>query len=317
MTIHDGADASVKSDGLREAAIARVSVHSDNGAVVPTGQNLARPVIYTDALDGWAARSKWSIEWFAQNHGDAFGVIPISFFTDDTSKAVKLRDYIAHLGTAAADTPGFWVDKQKLPLREPPENASEMWAFHWRAFKESPELFDDIGPYPADYPDLAKLLSHDVIDMLKVTTGKDLWSIYISRAGTQTPMHFDYNGTFGSLAQFEGTKHVSLIEPIEGAQNDLTGFDPDHPDLDAFPNMRDRTVYRSALEPGELLIIPPRWWHHVRAQTHSLTLSHNFFTLETLGDFFTGMLRGMVQKDPHVMQAKLVACFPDEGIGGD
>lgn len=270
-----------------ESLIPRLSVHD---AEQDFASGLAHPVIYTDALADWPALGKWSIAYFAQAYGDYFGLIPVSFFEGSWGKAVTLRDYLAHLDAAPDSTPGFWVDDQGMPLPDAPSADVPSWSFYWRAFRDYPELRDDLGPYPEALANLAQGLPRDVADMLEAVTKRDFFSIYLSRKGTITPLHADFHGTTGSLAQFEGTKHVSLIEPDAGDAPEIAAFDPENPDFAAFPQLRGRRIYRDQLRPGELLIIPPRWWHHVRSQDHTVTLSHNFFAPYNLAAYLRGVL---------------------------
>jgi hypoxia-inducible factor 1-alpha inhibitor (HIF hydroxylase) len=48
--------------------------------------------------------------------------------------------------------------------------------------------------------------------------------------------------------------------------------DFDHPDLDRVPNYVNAKAYEAILNPGDVLYVPPYWWHHV----HSITASGNF-----------------------------------------
>ena len=49
--------------------------------------------------------------------------------------------------------------------------------------------------------------------------------------------------------------------------------DVDDPDLERFPGFAEAQGLSCTLSPGEALHIPKRWWHHVRAETLSLSVS--------------------------------------------
>jgi ribosomal protein L16 Arg81 hydroxylase len=49
--------------------------------------------------------------------------------------------------------------------------------------------------------------------------------------------------------------------------------DPELPDLRQFPRFARAHPVGCILEPGEMLFIPGRWWHHVRALDESVSLS--------------------------------------------
>lgn len=43
----------------------------------------------------------------------------------------------------------------------------------------------------------------------------------------------------------------------------------DSPNLELFPDYANVTAYEVILEPGEILYVPPCWFHHVEATTAS------------------------------------------------
>jgi len=49
--------------------------------------------------------------------------------------------------------------------------------------------------------------------------------------------------------------------------------DLDNIDDAAFPKVRDLEFMDCILDEGEMLYIPPRWWHYVRSLTASLSVS--------------------------------------------
>jgi ribosomal protein L16 Arg81 hydroxylase len=51
--------------------------------------------------------------------------------------------------------------------------------------------------------------------------------------------------------------------------------DPEAPDLQRFPWWPDVLVRDEVIEPGELLVLPVGWWHHVRALDVSVSLAVN------------------------------------------
>jgi hypothetical protein len=102
-------------------------------------------------------------------------------------------------------------------------------------------------------------------------------SLLIGGAGTTVSMHYDILNV--CLGQIMGRKSIYLIPPFLGykmrneigtfASIDLRGDDPDRIMAEHFGSM----VAKVTLCPGDLLFIPVSWWHHVIAETTSITLS--------------------------------------------
>src|SRR5215510_2270840 len=81
-----------------------------------------RPVIVTDALHHWEARSKWTFDFFKSRYGSDV-VTPTPELSSPFVKVMKLRDYIDYLDSARS--PGFWIHKgQAFSRSEPTEPLS-------------------------------------------------------------------------------------------------------------------------------------------------------------------------------------------------
>ena len=49
--------------------------------------------------------------------------------------------------------------------------------------------------------------------------------------------------------------------------------DLDQPDAEAFPGLQDLPVMDCVLEAGQMLYIPPGWWHYVKSLSVSFSVS--------------------------------------------
>ena len=49
--------------------------------------------------------------------------------------------------------------------------------------------------------------------------------------------------------------------------------DLDRPDQDAFPELASLAFTDCVLEPGQMLYVPPKWWHYVKALAISFSVS--------------------------------------------
>ncbi|EXB48396.1 Lysine-specific demethylase 8 [Morus notabilis] len=99
-------------------------------------------------------------------------------------------------------------------------------------------------------------------------------------AGTVTPLHHDPHHNI--LAQVVGKKYVrlypaSLSEELypysETMLCNSSQVDLDNIDKEVYPKVCDLEFMDCILEEGEMLYIPPKWWHYVQSLTTSLSVS--------------------------------------------
>ena len=93
--------------------------------------------------------------------------------------------------------------------------------------------------------------------------------------GTVTPLHHDVVNVL--FVQMYGRKRITLIPSLQThrmsnqvsvySEVDLNGDKSQHPQFDG------ATRFEVLVEPGEALLIPVGWWHHVEALDTSISLS--------------------------------------------
>jgi hypothetical protein len=256
---------------------------------------IGKPVIITDATENWPARSKWTFEFFKT----AYGSDPATAWLGRGSgvgKLTSLSAYIDFLDTPLAELPGIWTGKSIGKDRRPPPAAlgrgeSPFYLLGWYAFRQHPELYDDIAPAPYFVLDLVSALNPALRDVFEWTSDREYTAVFIGPEGSLSALHRDYWNTHAYLAQIQGRKRAILFSPedvdfLYGGQ-----VNPEQPDFDRFPLFDRATAYECVIESGDTLLIPANWLHHVRGLEKSITLSRNFFNETNFTRHMTHILR--------------------------
>jgi hypothetical protein len=106
--------------------------------------------------------------------------------------------------------------------------------------------------------------------------------------GTTSPCHHDPSNNLlcqvvgAKLVRLFDPKHTPSLYPHDKADRMRWNSSRVQPgvrdaDLDAYPLLRDVPFFECLLAPGEMLFIPPRWWHAVDAVTRSFSVSFWWF----------------------------------------
>lgn len=211
------------------------------------------PVILTDALEAWPARSKWTLSFFRERYGSR----KVSVDGADYG----LADLLDRIERSTVEAPAPYL--RNLLIAD--------WA---------PELLDDIRPLPAHtrpnwfdsrlFPERPSLTAIE---------------LYIGGAGAAFPtLHYDNLHTHAYLMQLAGTKEYVFYSPDQtrwlyprsGIETNRSSIaDIEHPDLERFPMFRRAVAARCRLHAGEMLFVPAGWWHTARIVEPSITVSAN------------------------------------------
>ncbi|XP_013136344.1 PREDICTED: lysine-specific demethylase 8 [Papilio polytes] len=98
--------------------------------------------------------------------------------------------------------------------------------------------------------------------------------------GTLSPLHFDAKRNL--LAQVIGKKQIFLFSPKDTdflyphdsqLLHNTAQVDPRKPDLEKYPKYKEAKPYYCTLSPGQMLFIPPKWWHCVESLSISFSVS--------------------------------------------
>jgi hypothetical protein len=273
-----------RRQGLTRECIYREHL-SDNGG----------PVILTDAIKGWPALVSWSFPFFRQRYGSETVVPGIGAY-GHSRRVMKLAHFIDYVEQPSLPPHGFWIDlKTGLPREETPEDrAAPLYLYDQNAFLRHSRLLEDVKPDPECLDDWLALLPERFQRLLQATRYYQR-GLLIGPEGSVSRLHCDFLYSHAYLAQIAGRKLCMLFSPTDSGLLYDGEVNPEQPDLEKFPLFRSATAFVCILEPGEMLLIPSQWWHHVRNLEKSITVNYNFFNRANFGEYFLDLFRVMPQ----------------------
>lgn len=209
------------------------------------------PVIISDCMAHWPARTKWNdMDYLKKVAGDR--TVPV-----EVGKNYLCQEWKQELIT-------FSEFLEKIQSNDSSSAVPTYLAQH--------QLFDQINELRKDIciPDYC------------CAGGGELRSLnaWFGPAGTVTPLHHDPHHNI--LAQVVGKKYVRLYTSSVSEElypyNETMLCNSSQVDLDniddgQYPKVHDLEFLDCILEEGEMLYIPPKWWHYVRSLTISFSVS--------------------------------------------
>lgn len=209
------------------------------------------PVIITSAMISWPALTKWrNLDYLKKVAGNR--TVPVEIG----------EHYLASGWKQELMTMVELLERLQTPQCSP----------YLRAYLAQHPLFDQI-------PNLREDI---LIPDYCAASGGELQSInaWLGPIGTVTPLHHDPHHNL--LSQVIGRKYVRLYSPHvssgmypfgESMLSNSSQVDLDNPDYEKFPLAKNLPFLDCVLEEGEMLYIPPKWWHYVRSLTSSFSVS--------------------------------------------
>ncbi|MBL7925159.1 MAG: cupin-like domain-containing protein [Bacteroidia bacterium] len=222
------------------------------------------PVVIGDATNSWAAREKFTPEFFKENYGNREVKVQ--------GKLFRLGDFIDLMMVATKDNPAPYPCKLQINT-------------------DYPELLPDVTPrYNFALPDR----THSRLLPKGFLGGADTMEIFFGSPGGQFPyMHYDYMGLHAYINQLYGEKEFTVIPPD---QTPYVYPDPKNqwmslidnqrnPDLKKFPLWEKATPVSFVVGPGETMFIPNGWWHTAHSVTPTISVALDVLNASNWGRF--------------------------------
>ncbi|XP_016989230.1 bifunctional peptidase and arginyl-hydroxylase JMJD5 [Drosophila rhopaloa] len=215
-----------------------------------------QPTLLLNTIQHWPALDKWmNLNYLLQVAGNRTVPIEIgsNYASDEWSQQlVKIRDFLSRQ---------FGGDTNKT------NQEIEYLAQH-ELFSQIPALKKDISI--PDYCSISKENPPEAVDI----------KAWLGPAGTISPMHYDPKHNL--LCQVFGAKRIILAAPSDTDNlypheseflSNTSQIDAAHLDLDSYPLLEKVKFYELLLQPGDCLYMPPKWWHYVRSEAPSFSVS--------------------------------------------
>eukprot|EP00743_Colponemidia_sp_Colp-15_P007979 GILK01008642.1.p1 GENE.GILK01008642.1~~GILK01008642.1.p1 ORF type:complete len:399 (+),score=33.91 GILK01008642.1:36-1232(+) len=227
------------------------------------------PVIMTGCLDGWNALSKWQyLSYWRAVAG--YRTVPVevgsNYLSEDwKQELMTLNEFFSRYFEASVLSP---ATKRRRKDTSASDKEIGYLAQH-TLLEQIPELAKDIV-----IPDYCRMAPQGELQVV---------NIWLGPGGTVSPIHHDpYHNL---LAQVVGSKYIRLYDPSQseylyafqdGLLTNTSPVDVLHPDLKQFPQFGSAKYIDCELTAGDILYIPPKWWHYVQSLSSSCSVSFWF-----------------------------------------
>ncbi len=233
--------------------------------------NDLKPVVFTNLMDSWPGKNKWTIDFFKEQYGQL--MVPV------------YQTNVTHFGD------GYMEPAKKIPFKDYLElleaGPTNLRMFLFNIFRHAPELCNDFSNF-------------DIMDGFY----NSFPYMFFGGEGSTVTLHYDVDLSHVFLNQLHGRKRVILIPPQFSKaiyQHPFTVasyVDLDNPDYDKFPALKNVWGYQCVVNPGETLFMPSGHWHFIEYMDggYSISLRAN--------DSYVRRIKGVVNIARHYVVDK-------------
>jgi hypothetical protein len=230
-------------------------------------------VVVHGVVEKWRAFKQWDWEYLDTTYGNDKVVVADCLINPSIGVRTTLAEYVRYI---------LHPEHHALEvLRRERKLATPFYAYGYKPFHDHPELTNDyaLPAYAADWcAHLPKELREAVYPH-----GQD-W-LLLAPPGARSRTHQDDGATIAWFAQISGRKSFVLYPPEDEPFLYGGAVDPFTSDRSAFPEYAKARPLGHNLYPGELLFLPPNWYHCVVSQTPSMTVTGNIVTHVNFGAY--------------------------------
>jgi hypothetical protein len=213
--------------------------------------SVGKPVIITDAMKDWKAMSKWTTDFFRSEYGST------SFLVTDvrtqTPVDMTVAEYLDRMSAGNCEN-FLYMRSLRIAL--------------------NPKLYKDYK-IPIYFPDWLQRLPQKLLIKYRL----DLYDLYIGAKDTSIGIHYDTLDAPAWVSLINGRKKIVLFTPdFTPDPKDIVSYGKDETfngDVEKFPLYAQANPVEVTLEPGEIIYIPPKWWHLVKNLENSISLNAN------------------------------------------
>ena len=220
-----------------------------------------KPVIFTDLIDEWPAKNKWTWDYFIDHFGKI--IVPVT----DASFSKGGKNYLSPSSQMEFGEYLSLIREKPIDLR----------IFLFNILKNIPELTKDIKPF-------------------KIMDGflDDYPFMFFGGQGSYTKIHYDIDCSNVFLTQFLTRKRVLLFPPEQAKYLHHLPFtvsceiDLIDPDETKYPSLKNLIGQETILTHGETLFIPSQYWHHIEYTDAGFSLAlraNNSYLLRAKGAY--------------------------------
>jgi len=239
------------------------------------------PVIVKGIAKSWPAYQKWTADYFMSDYGDVR--VPLSnygknpFQPTNQKPTISIKDY---LESALKISRGISDSNEQL------------YSSSWYFCRGYCELLKDVN-----IPDCFK---ENWAEKVQKVFAFDYRAILFGHPKVGSPLHTDSFFVSTWIAMIRGQKRIRLVDPTY-TEHVHNGFDVFNDTNVATLTQKDVPIYDGIVEEGDLVWFPPGWWHYVKNDTFTISITTNHVAAENFlafeQQFRTVILKPLLKLD--------------------